>query len=83
MFLIFDKNNLVNINKWLHEAYLNNNEDIIKLKTQNEKLTKRLQGTCSSSYISYFHMVYCLEDYHDMRDHERHGKLQVIDVFEY
>ena len=28
-------------------------------------------------------MVYCLEDYHDMRDHERHGKLYVLDFFEY
>ena len=27
-------------------------------------------------------MVECLEDSHDMRDHEKHGKLQVLDVFE-
>ena len=28
-------------------------------------------------------MVDCLEDSHDMRDHEKHEKLQVLDVFEY
>ena len=28
-------------------------------------------------------MVDCLENSHDMRDHERHGKLKVLDVFEY
>ena len=48
MSLIFDRNNLVEINEWLHEAYLNNNEDINKLKTKNEQLFKRLQHTCSS-----------------------------------
>ena len=37
--LIFDRNNLVNIDEWLHEEYLNNNEDIHKLKNQNEKLS--------------------------------------------
>ena len=62
---------------------MNNNEDIHKLKTQNEQLLKRLQYTCSSSYVSDCHMVDCLEDSHDMRDHEKHGKLQVFDLFEY
>ena len=28
-------------------------------------------------------MVDCLEDSHDMRDHEKHGKFQVLDFFEY
>ena len=28
-------------------------------------------------------MVDCLEDSHDMRAHEKHGKLQAIDLFEY
>ena len=28
MSFIFDRNNLVEINEWLHESYLNNNEDI-------------------------------------------------------
>ena len=32
MALIFDRNNLVEINEWLHEAYLNNNEDFHNLK---------------------------------------------------
>ena len=53
------------------------------LKTQNEQLQKRLQDTFSSSYVSYCHMVDCLEDSHDMRDHEKHGKLQVFYLFEY
>ena len=92
MSFIFYRNNLVEINEFLHEEYLTNkdihnlveiNEDIHKLKIQNEKLLDRLQDTCSSSYVSNFHRVYCLEDYHDMMDHEKHGKLQVIDVFEY
>ena len=75
MSLIFDRNNLVELNEWLHEEYLNNNEDIHTLKTQNEQLLKRLQDTCSYSYVSDCHMVYYLEDSHDMRDHEKHGKL--------
>ena len=75
MYFIFDRNNLVELNEWLHEAYLNDNEYVYRLKNQNEKLLKRLQDTCSSSYVSYFHMVDFLEDSHDMRDHKRHGKL--------
>ena len=67
MSLIFYRNNLVELNEWLHEAYLNNNEDIHKLKIQNEKLLERLQDTCSSSYVSDCHMVDCLEDSHDMK----------------
>ena len=43
---------------------------------------ERLQDTCYSSYVSDCHMVDCLEDSHDMRDHEKHKKLQVLDVFE-
>ena len=46
MSLIFYRNNLVELNKWLNEAYLNNNEDIHNIKTQNEQLLKRLQYTC-------------------------------------
>ena len=69
-------------NEWLHEAYLNNNEDIHKLKIQNEQLLERLQDTCSSSYVSNCNMVYCLEDSNDTRDHDKHPKLRVIDVFE-
>ena len=49
MSFILDRNNLVDINEWLHEAYLNNNEDIHKLKIQNEQLLERFQDTCSSS----------------------------------
>ena len=75
MSLFFDRNNLVEINEWLHEAYFNNNEDIHKLKIQNEQLPKRFQDTCSSSYIFDYHRVYLLAEYHDMRDHEKHGKL--------
>ena len=83
MSFLFYRNNLVDLNEWLHESYLNNNEDIHKLKTQNEQVLKRLQDTCSSSCVSDFHMVDCLEDSHDKRDNERHGKLQDLDVFEY
>ena len=72
MSLIFHSNILVEINEWLHEAYLNNNEDIHKHKIQNEQLLNRLQDTCSSSYVSDCHMVNCLEDSHDIRDDERH-----------
>ena len=28
-------------------------------------------------------MVDCLEDSHDIMDNEKHGKLQVLDLFEY
>ena len=81
MSYIFDRNQLVELNEWLHEAYLNNNEDIHKLKIQNEQLLDRLQDTCSSSYVLDFHMVDCLEDSQYTRDHEIHGKLQVLDLF--
>ena len=62
---------------------MKNNEDIHNLKIQNEQLLERLQDTCSSSYVSDCHMVDCLGNSHDMRDNEKHGKLQVLDVFEY
>ena len=75
MSFIFYRNNLFELNEWLHEAYLNNNEDIHRLKNKNEQLLKRLQETFSSSYVSYCHMVDFLEDSHDMMYHEKHGKL--------
>ena len=82
--LIFDRNNLVEINQWLHETYLNNNEETHKLKIQNEQLLESLQDTCSSSYVSNCHMVDCLDqDCHDMMDYEKHENLQVLYVFEY
>ena len=40
IYLIFDRNNVFDINEWLHEAYLKNNEDIHKLKIQNEQLLR-------------------------------------------
>ena len=49
MYFIFYRNNLTGIIEWLQKSYLNNNEDIHKLKIQNEQLLKRLQDTCSSS----------------------------------
>ena len=70
----FRRKNVIELSEWLHESYLNNNEDIHKLKIQNEQLIERLQDTCSSSYVSDCHMVYCLEDSHDMMDHEKHEK---------
>ena len=82
MSFLFDRNNFFELNEWLHEAYLNNNNDIHKLKIQNEQLLERLKDTHSSSYVSDCHMVDCLEDSHDMMDHEKHEKLQVLDLFE-
>ena len=61
---------------------MNNNEDIHKIKTQNEQLLKRLQDTYSSSYVSDCHIFDCLEDSHDMMDHDNHGKLYVLYVFD-
>ena len=75
MSFLFYRNNLADLNEWLHGAYLNNNEDIHKLKIQNEKLLERLQDTFSFSYVLDCHMADCLEDSHDMRDDEKHGKL--------
>ena len=73
--LIFDRNNLVEFNECLHDTYLNNNEDNHKLTIQNEQFLEKSQDTCFSSYVSDCHMVDCLEDSHDTRNHERHGKL--------
>ena len=52
MSLVFNRNNLVELNECLHESYLNNNEDIHNLQIQNEQLIERLQDTCSSSHVS-------------------------------
>ena len=62
---------------------MNNNEDIQKLKIQNEQLLERLEDTCPSSYVSYCYVVDCVENSHDMMDHEKHENFQVLDVFEY
>ena len=81
MSLFFYINNLVELNEWLHESYLNNNEDIHQLKIQNEQLLERLQDTYSSSHVSDCHIEDCLEDSHGMRDNEKHVKFHVVDVF--
>ena len=52
MSFIFYRNNLVDLNECLHEAYLNNNEDNHKLIIKNEQLLEKLQDTCFSSYVS-------------------------------
>ena len=52
--LIFDRNNLVEINEWLHEAYLNNNEDIYKLKI---KMRNLLRGCKILVLPPMFHIV--------------------------
>ena len=52
MSFLFDRKNFTELIEWLHESYFNNNEDIHKLKIQNEQLLERLQDTCSSSYVS-------------------------------
>ena len=82
MSFIFYRKNLVELNECLHEAYLNNNEDIHNLQIQNEQLLERLQDTCSSSHVSDCHMVDWLEDSHDMVDHEKCTNLNVLVVFE-
>ena len=78
----FDRNHLFEINELLHDEYLKNNEDSHKLRIQNEKLLENFQDTCFSSYVSNCQMVECLEDSHDMVDHEKCGNLNVIDVFD-
>ena len=83
MSLIFDRKNVIELSEWLHESYLKNNEVIHKLTIQNEQLLEKLQDTCFSSYVSDFQMVDCLEDSHDMVDHEKFGNLNVLYVFEY
>ena len=75
MSLLFYRKNVIALSEWLHESYFKNNEDMRKLKIQNEKLLERLQDTFSSSYVSYFHMVDCLEDSHDMRDLRQKWKI--------
>ena len=82
MSLIFYRKNVIQISEWLHESYLKNNEVIDNLTIQNEQLLEKLQDTCFSSDVSYFHKVDCLEDSHDMMDHEKHEKLQVPDAFQ-
>ena len=82
MSLIFDRNHLFELNELLHDAYLKNNEDNHKLIIQNEQLFKKLQDTCFSSYVLDCQMVDCLEDSHDMVDHEKCVNLNLLDVFE-
>ena len=82
MYFIFDRKNVIELSEWLHESYLKNNEVIDKLTIQNGQLLEKLQDTCFSSYVSDCQMVDCLEDYHDMVDHEKFGNLNVLDVFE-
>ena len=81
-FIFYIKNG-IDISEWLYESYLNNNEVIHKLTIQNEQLLEKLQDTCFSSYVLDCQMVYCLEDFHDMVDHEKCGNFNVLDVFEY
>ena len=61
---------------------MNNNEFIHRLTIQNEQLLEKLRDTCFSSYVSDCQMVDCLDDSHDMVDHEKFGDLNVLDVFE-
>ena len=42
MSLLFYRKKLVELNEWLHEEYLKNNEDIHQLKIQNEQILERL-----------------------------------------
>ena len=74
--LIFDRKNVIDISEWLHEIYLKNNDVIHNLTIQNEQLLDRSQDTCSSFCVSHCHMLDCLEDSHDMMDHEKHEKIE-------
>ena len=51
MSLIFDRNNLVELNELLHDAYLKNNEDNHNLTIQNEQLLEKLQDACFPSNV--------------------------------
>ena len=82
MSLLFDRKNSIELIEWLHESYLKNNEVIDKLTIQNKQLIEKLYDTCFSSDVLDFHKVDCLEDSHDMVDHEKCGNLNIIDVFE-
>ena len=82
MSFLFDRNHFFELNELLHDAYFQNNEDNHKLTIQNEQLLEKLQETCFSSYVSDRQMVDCLEDSHDMADHEKCGNLNVLNVFE-
>ena len=83
MYFIFDRKNVIELSEWLHKSYFKNNKYIHKLTIHNKQLLEKLQDTCFPSYVSDCQMVYCLEDSHDMRDHESDGKLQVLNVSKY
>ena len=55
---------------------------LIRSQFKMSNFFKRLQDNCFSSDVSEFHKVDCLEDSHDMMDHEKHEKFQVLDVLE-
>ena len=82
MSLILDRKNAIELIEWLHESYFKNNEVIDKLTIQNEQLLEKLQDTCFSFDVSNFHKVDWLEYSHDMMDHEKHEKFQVLYVLE-
>ena len=81
MSLLFDRNQFYELNEFLHDAYLKNNEDNHNLTIQNEKRLEKFQDTCFSSYVLDSQMVDCLEDSHDMVYHEKCGNLDVLDLF--
>ena len=43
MSFIFDRNHLFELNEFLHDAYLKNNENNRKITIQNEQLLEKLQ----------------------------------------
>ena len=81
--MFFIRKHLFEINELLHDAYLNMNEDNLNITIQNEQLLEKFQDACFTSNVSDCQMVDCLEDSHDMEDHEKCGNLNVLDVFEY
>ena len=61
---------------------MKNNDDNIKLTIQNEQFLEKFSDACFPSNVSDCQMVDCLEDSHDMVDHEKCGNLNVLDVLE-
>ena len=55
---------------------------LISSQFKMSNFLKSCQDTCFFSDVSDFHKVDCLEDSHEIIDHEKHEKFQVLDVLE-
>ena len=70
MYFLLDRIFFFDLNEFLHDAHLKNNEDNHKLTIQNEQLLEKLEDTCFSSYVSDCQIVDCFEDSHNMVDRD-------------